>query len=149
MKIVDKLKLILYIKERPSKIALTFSIGLFIGMSPLLGLHTVLALAIAVVFRLNKLVILLGTYVTNPWTLVPIYTFSTILGARLLKKSIKIDINWNHLTFTDLLHQSGNILLPFITGTFIVGALCSVLSYIIIYVILRNWQQRRDSPKIY
>lgn len=136
MKIWDKIKLILYIKDPPSKTALTFSIGLFIGMSPLLGLHTILAFSIATIFRLNRLVILLGAYVTNPWTLIPIYTFSTILGAKLLKRNIKIDIDWNHLTLSELVRHSGNILLPFVTGTLIVGAISSVLSYIIIYFIL-------------
>lgn len=136
MKIWDKIKLILYIKDPPSKTALTFSIGLFIGMSPFLGLHTILSLGIAIIFRLNKLVILLGTYVTNPWTLIPIYTFSTFLGAKLLNRSIKMDIDWNHITLSELVSHSGNILLPFVTGTLIVGAISSVLSYIVIYFIL-------------
>lgn len=136
MKIWDKIKLILYIKDPPEKTALTFSLGLFIGMSPLLGLHTILALAIAFIFRLNKLIILLGTYVTNPWTLIPIYTFSTIFGAKILQRSINIDVNWNNITISQLIHLSGDILIPFIAGSLIVGAISSVLSYITIYVIL-------------
>ncbi len=136
MKIWDKLKLILYIKDPPSRIALTFSIGLFIGMSPLIGLHTLIALTVAIIFRLNKLVILVATYLTNPWTIVPIYTFSTLIGARLLNRSLKIEIDWHDITFSQLLHNAGNLLLPFVTGSIIVGFISSVLSYIIIYVIL-------------
>jgi uncharacterized protein (DUF2062 family) len=51
--------------------------GVFIGMSPLLGIHTVLGLFAASVLRLNRLITLVGVYVTNPWTIVPIYSFGT------------------------------------------------------------------------
>ncbi|MCX7794327.1 MAG: DUF2062 domain-containing protein [Thermodesulfovibrionales bacterium] len=147
MKILDKIKLVFYINDPPSKTALTFSIGLFIGLSPLLGLHTLISLAIAFIFRLNKFVILLGTYVTNPWTLIPIYTFSTLLGARILGRSIKIEIDWYNVTLSSLFHLSSNILLPFITGTLIVGAVSSVLSYLIIYLILSKSRQKNKHAK--
>lgn len=148
MKIWDKLRLIFYIKDPPSRIALTFSIGLFIGMSPLIGLHTLIALTIAIIFRLNKLVILIATYLTNPWTIVPIYTFSTIIGAKILNRSIKIEIDWHHLTLSQVLHNTGNLLLPFITGSIIVGFISSVLSYIIIYLILSKRRRLYETPKI-
>lgn len=147
MKIWDKLRLIFYIKDPPSRTAFTFSIGLFIGMSPLIGLHTLIALAIAIIFRLNKLVILIATYLTNPWTIVPIYTFSTIIGAKILNRSIEIEIDWHHLTLSQLLHNAGNLLLPFITGSIIVGFVSSVLSYIIIYVILSKRWRPDETPK--
>lgn len=136
MKIWDKLKILFYINDPAWKIALTFSIGLFIGMSPLIGFHTILALAVAFIFRLNKLVILVAVYFTNPWTIVPIYTFSTLIGAKILGRKINITIDWSHITLSDLIHNMGSLLLPFVTGTIIVGFVLSVLSYIVIYAIL-------------
>ncbi len=135
-KIWDKIRLIFYIKDPPWKIALTFSIGLFIGMSPLIGFHTVIALTLAILFRLNKIVILLATYLTNPWTIVPVYTFSTFIGARILHREIKINIDWTHITISEIVKSARELLLPFIIGTLIVGFVSSVLSYIIIYAVL-------------
>ncbi len=147
-KLQDKLRLIFYIKDPPWKIALTFSIGIFIGMSPLIGLHTVIALTVALIFRLNKLVILIATYMTNPWTIVPIYTFSTFIGAKVLHREIKIEVDWSHLSLGQLMHGAGTILLPFITGTLIVGTVAAVLSYIIIYAVLSKRKKgfRRSEP---
>ncbi len=135
-KIWDKIRLIFYIKDPPWKIALTFSIGVFIGMSPLIGFHTVIALILAIMFRLNKIVILMATYLTNPWTIVPVYTFSTFIGAKVLHREIRINIDWAHITISEIVKSARELLLPFIIGTLIVGFVSSVLSYIIIYAVL-------------
>jgi uncharacterized protein (DUF2062 family) len=145
-KIGDKIKLIFYVKDPPWKIALTFSIGLFIGMSPFIGFHTVIAIGVAILFRLNKVVILLATYFTNPWTIVPIYTFSTFIGARILHNEIKINIDWAHITLSEIAKNTREVLLPFIFGTLVVGFISSVLSYIIIYAVLTKRRRlHRDS----
>ena len=65
-------------------IALAFSVGIFVGMSPLFGIHTILGLILAWIFSLNKFVTIVGVYITNPWTIVPIYTFATWFGGKLL-----------------------------------------------------------------
>jgi len=135
-KIWDKIRLISYIKEPPWKIALTFSIGIFIGMSPLIGFHTVIAITLAILFRLNKIVILMATYLINPWTIVPIYTFSTFIGAKILHQEINININWSYVTISEIVNSTSELLLPFIIGTLLVGFVSSVLSYIIIYALL-------------
>ena len=60
------------VHEQPERLAAAWAVGLTIGFSPLMGLHTVLALLLALVFRLNKVDVFLGTLVVNPWTL-PVY----------------------------------------------------------------------------
>ena len=126
----DKLGQILTIRESPHRIGLAFGIGVFIGMSPLLGLHTVLGIAVAWQFRLNKLVTLLGVYITNPWTIIPIYTFGTWVGAKLLGITHIIpDVDWGNVTFRILLNDLRHLLAPFVVGTFFIGAISSVIGY--------------------
>ncbi len=103
-------------------------------MSPLLGLHTVIGLLVAWVFKLNKFVSIAGVYVTNPWTIIPIYSFGIWLGAKLLLlDQIVPDIDWADLSIQNLLHALGPLLLPFILGTTVLGAVSGLLSYMIIY----------------
>jgi len=103
-------------------------------MSPLIGLHTVLGLLVAWVFKLNKFVSIVGIYVTNPWTIVPIYSFGIWLGAKLLAiNHIIPDIDWAHLSMQELLHTMGPLLLPFLLGTTVLGTVSALLSYFIIY----------------
>jgi len=67
--------------EPPGRLAAAWAVGVTISLSPLLGLHTGLALVIALVFRLNKIDVLLGTLLINPWTLPPYFAAAVILGA--------------------------------------------------------------------
>jgi uncharacterized protein (DUF2062 family) len=135
----DRLKLLFSIKDTPHRLALAFALGVFIGMSPLLGVHTVMGILIAWIFRLNRIATIVGVYVTNPWTIVPIYTFSTWVGAKCLGMNrILPDVDWSHMTFSLLLGDLRPLLKPFVTGTLLIGAISSVLGYIIIFRIAKR-----------
>ncbi len=143
MALRDKLSAIFSVKDSPKKIAISFAVGIFIGMSPILGLHTVLGIAAAWMLRLNKFVTIVGVYITNPWTIVPIYTFATWSGAKLLgMKKIIPSIDWNNISFNYLLNEMSHLLLPFVFGTTLLGLLSAVAGYIIIYrAVMRSRQE--------
>lgn len=136
----DKLREVAGVKDSPKKIAVSFAVGIFFGMSPLLGLHTVLGLAAAWIFRLNKLVTIIGVYITNPWTIIPIYTFSTWFGAKLLGiKKVIPDINWHDISFSYMVKEMEHLLWPFVLGTTVMGFLSAVIGYVLIYhAVLKN-----------
>jgi uncharacterized protein (DUF2062 family) len=132
---IDRIKDIVKLKESPHRVALAFSTGVFIGMSPMLGLHTVLGVLAAWLFRLNTFAIIAGVYVTNLWTIVPIYAFSTWLGTQCLGINLLIsDIDWSNVTFNNVLSSFEHLLLPFIFGSLLIGSITSIFSYIIIYM---------------
>lgn len=134
MALRDKLSSIFSVKDSPQKIALSFSVGVFFGMSPFLGLHTILGIAAAWLFRLNKFVTIVGVYITNPWTIVPIYTFATWFGAKLLGiKQIIPAINYNDISLPYLIVTMKHLLLPFVVGTTFIGLLSALVGYLIIY----------------
>jgi uncharacterized protein (DUF2062 family) len=108
-------------------------------MSPLLGLHTVLGVLAAWLFRLNTFAIIAGVYVTNLWTILPIYAFSTWLGAKCLGiEQIIPEIAWSNITFTYLLDELKPLLMPFVFGSLLIGSITSVISYIIIYMAVKK-----------
>ena len=51
---------VLHLDEEPSRLAMGMAVGVFIGVTPFYGLHTLLALAAAYVFRLNKAATITG-----------------------------------------------------------------------------------------
>jgi uncharacterized protein (DUF2062 family) len=115
-------------------VAAAFSVGVFIGMSPLLGIHTVLGIALAYQFKLNRLVTLVGVYITNPWTIVPIYTFGTWVGIRLLGLDNAIPpINWHHITFFSFVREFRALLLPFLVGNTFMAFVAAVAGYVLIH----------------
>src|SRR4030067_3096057 len=96
MALRDKFRGIFQAKESPHRIAMSFALGVFWGMSPLLGIHTIGAFFTAWLLGLNRFVAVVGVYVTNPWTIVPIYSFSLLVGARVVGiKEILPAIDWN------------------------------------------------------
>lgn len=132
LKLRYRLRSLLGINEPPQKIALSFAVGVFWGISPLLGLHTLLALLSAWLLRLNRFVTITGVYITNPWTIVPIYAFSTWVGTLITKKRFLSGIGWKDLSISSLSNELRPLLLSFMIGTLLVGAVSSLLSYLII-----------------
>ena len=138
----DRLREVVKLRESPHKIALAFATGVFIGMSPLLGLHTLLGFAVVWIFRLNPFATLAGVYITNPWTIVPIYTFSTWVGSQCLGIEQMIpEIDWSNITFLNLLDDLKPLLMPFILGTLLMGSIASIVCYIIIYMAAKKAHQ--------
>jgi len=76
----DFVKKLLQIEDTPERTALAFSIGIFLGFSPFLGFHTLAGLAVAFLFKLNRVAVLLGVWSNTPWWLVPYYTVATWVG---------------------------------------------------------------------
>ena len=130
---------VLAVKDSPSRIAASFAVGVFIGMSPLLGIHTLLGIAIAWQFRLNKFVTLIGVYVTNPWTIVPIYTFGTWVGVRLMGiDSIIPSVNWSSITFLGILESLRPFFIPFVIGSTLIGLVSAVIGYFLVYFAVKS-----------
>lgn len=142
MSLFERLRIIFTIRDPSWKVSLAFSMGLFIGISPFLGLHTVLALLLAHFFRLNKIVTLSGAYVTNPWTIVPIYTFSTWVGVKITgyEGVIASDINFRELTLGNIATLLRDLLFPFFVGTLFTAMITSIITYFIVLYILRKFR---------
>ncbi len=137
MSIKDNIRYILTIKGSPHSIAIAFSVGVFIGMSPLLGLHTVLALAVASLLGLNRMVTLAGTYITNPWTIVPIYSFSTWFGVKITGYDDLIpDIDFHSINILNIFKTLKSLIVPFVVGTTVVSLFSALLSYLLIYQLI-------------
>src|SRR5215813_8238326 len=132
---------LLAIDDPPERTALAFSIGIFIAFSPFLGLHTIMATAIAFLFRFNKIAIYTGTFINNPFfTLVPIIIASYAVGAFILGRPLAIPVAGVELLknphlftgayYRRLFVQSWNdIVWPFSAGGMVLSVICSLVAY--------------------
>jgi uncharacterized protein (DUF2062 family) len=135
----ERFRELLTIRDTPHRVAATFAAGLFLGISPLLGVHTVMALVVAWIFRLNKVVILTGVFVTNPWSIVPIYSFCIWVGILLLgTENINPGLQGRPLSMIDLYGALGNLMMPFVVGTVLVGTVSSALSYFVVKGVIQR-----------
>ena len=151
------LRKLLYIEDTPERTALAFAIGVFLGFSPYLGFHTLLGIAIAVVFRLNRLAILLGVWSNTPWFLVPFYTFATWVGMELtgsridlasFRELFQLGVEggfWTSLFWSQLARQRG-ILLSFLIGSNLLALLLSLAAYPLSLKWIRHLRTRGMTP---
>lgn len=134
------LRRLLAIDDPPERTALAFSIGVFIAFSPFLGLHTIMATALAFLFRFNKLAIYSGTFINNPFlTLVPIIFASYAVGALFMGRPLALPaeglelLKDPHLLTGAYWHRlflhSWDVLLPFAVGGMALSVVCSLAAY--------------------
>jgi len=136
---------VLQLEDTPHRVALAFAIGIFIAFFPLLGIHTALALLIAFAFRLNKVAILTGAWVNNPWTLAPMYVAGTIVGCEILGVSAEglSEVDWtlHGRPFYDALFETVRpLVLPFLLGNLVLGVVGGVVAYFVLRTLLARRQ---------
>jgi uncharacterized protein (DUF2062 family) len=145
---------LLAVDDPPERTALAFSVGVFIAFSPFLGLHTILATLVALLFRFNKIAIYAGTFVNNPFlTFVPIVAASYAVGALLMGRPVRLHgVGWQLLTEPHLLtmaywRQLGShlrdVVVPFSVGGLALSVVCSLTSYPVTLKLMRAKARRK------
>ena len=79
---------LLHIHDSPRRTAAAYAVGVFFSFSPVLGLHTLLALVVGFAFNLNRVAVILGVCTNLPWFLAPYYTLTTMAAAKALGVSL-------------------------------------------------------------
>jgi uncharacterized protein (DUF2062 family) len=139
---------LLNLDDPPERTALAFAVGVFIGFSPLLGLHTILAALIALVWRCNKVAIFTGIYVNNPWTLAPVVAASWAIGRLFIHvpHTALPDFSFGALVsaaFWQMLAAQWRQLLPFAIGATILSILSAATAYPLMLYTLRAYRRRQ------
>lgn len=126
-----------------------FALGLFLAFSPV-PLHIVLAAVSALALRLNIPAAVLGTLITNPLTIVPLYMFAYWVGCMLLgihPEPMHFELTWNWLS-TELLP----IWKPFLLGCFVMGCVSATLGYVLLGTVwhlglVLKYRARKAKPR--
>ncbi|MCU0240989.1 MAG: DUF2062 domain-containing protein [Vicinamibacteria bacterium] len=144
------IQILLHMDEPPQRTALAFAIGVFIAFFPILGIHTAIALLIAFAFRLSRVAILLGAYINNPWTLVPLYMAGTAFGCFLLGTGTADFSGINYKLhgwdfYYQMLANLRPLLWPFVIGNLVMGVLSAMVAFIIVRALLERRRRSQTS----
>mgnify|MGYP000684032436 CR=1 FL=1 len=125
----------------PYSIASGFAIGAAVSFTPFIGFHFVLSALFSILTRSNLVASLLGTIVGNPWTFPFIWIATYELGSNVLYNASD-GVPKDTLSFSYLIDNIGDVLIPMILG----GAILSIIIFPLVYFPLRLMIQRfRDS----
>ena len=154
------LRLIKGFRGAPEAIAGGFSLGLFLALTPTVGVQIVVAVFLATLFKLSRPAALISVMITNPLTVPPIFTFNYWVGSLFFDGPsvrevygyfIKIAGQMARLNFWEVgaqlkvFAQTGQeMLLPLIFGSLVVAVISSLLSYILLVRFLWFLKLRKE-----
>jgi uncharacterized protein len=147
------LKNLFNLDDPPERTALAFAIGAFIGFSPLLGLHTIIAAVVAVIWRFNKPAIFTGIYLNNPWTVAPSIAASWAIGRAIIgAPEIALPkLSLGLMATAGFWHQIAaqwRQLLPFAVGATVISVVSAAISYPLMLYALRAYHRKYPRTEV-
>jgi uncharacterized protein len=143
----------LRIQSSPEAIARGAAAGIFAGAFPLIGLQSVFGIAIAALIRGNKMIAVAGTFVSNPFTSIPIFAFNFYLGRWILGVPEKAALPASMTDINAWLSMGMDVFIAMLLGSLIVGGLGGLLGYYLGLVVaqrvetLKKAKQRRKEAQ--
>lgn len=132
----------LKLRGDPHAIGMGLCLGFFVGMSPLMGLHSVIAVTVAAVFKWSKIAALIGVFVTNPLTAPFIYPLTYTLGAAILGNPVSLGAGG--LDLGAVFHGSPQVLANLFVGGAIIGLAGGAVSYGVAIRAIRQYRRQRE-----
>lgn len=140
------------IRGNPREIAYGFSLGVFIGMSPTMGVQIILAVFFASLLKWNKISATIGVLITNAFTAPLLYTLTYLIGARLLgmKNNFSFPKEMNLDSVMALMDKAPSILGAMTLGGIVAGLPLAVISYFAAFRLSQFYQNKvKDKiPKV-
>ncbi|MCF8242043.1 MAG: DUF2062 domain-containing protein [Melioribacteraceae bacterium] len=141
------LKKIVSLNAKPSHIAFSIALGIFIGMLIPIGLQTVIALPFALMLECNLFLTMGATLISNPVTVVPMYYSAIRIGEYLTSSEIswdKVNRIFEYPTFQNFADLGKEGLIIFFTGSFIQGIIAALIIYLITNQFVVYARKRKD-----
>ena len=148
----------------PASIASGFASGIAASFTPFLGLHFILAGALAMLFRGNVLASVIGTFFGNPWTFILIWLADYEVGLGIIR-AFGFGADLHVLSIDELVAIMGNVIrflsftgniswanlsrdieqvfMPLLIGGTVLGAIAWVASFLITIWAVKGWRLHR------
>ncbi|MFN0198655.1 MAG: DUF2062 domain-containing protein [Planctomycetaceae bacterium] len=149
------LRTILQLDDTPHSIALGTTVGMWIGMTPTVGIQMALVMIVVFLtrpfFRFNVMAAIVTVYISNPITMIPLYWFHYKVGTLFMEGTVTRE----HFTsimqseqITDSWWAVWNLMValgwPMILGSLVVATVCSIATYPSMWFLIR-WFRRSDA----
>ena len=119
------------LQGEPRYIAMGVAIGVFIGITPTIPFHTVIAVAMAFVFKGSKPAAAIGVWIANPITIPIFYIGSFKVGTLLLDRPIPFDVKFESIN--ELLSLGLDVTFAMVVGGAVLGIVPGIIAYIVTY----------------
>ena len=124
--------------ESPLKSAQAMALGVFIGLTPLWGFHTILVLSLAVLFKLNKAISFAFTNVSFP----PFIPFTVYAGIMIGNYVLGEPTDYSFADFEENFELVKS-LKTYVVGSFILASVVSIMVGIVAYLLLFFYAKKK------
>ena len=133
------------LEGNPHYLALGMAVGIFVSITPIIPLQTVVAIAVAFLVRGSKSAAVLGTWLSNPLTIPVVYYANYKLGCILLGYQNALDkIAFD--SFSELMELGLEVTLAMIAGGVVIGAVLGLGAYFVtlrVFITLRRHSRQQ------
>ena len=143
---------ILQLNDSPHSISLGITLGLFVGLTPTVGIQMVLVVIFGTLIRANRLAAVCVVWISNVFTVVPLYYLFYITGIMLLgRESMSYD-DLGRIVANDsdrgaleyVTHIFNELGWPLWLGSVVIATVCSIPTYPLCLRFFRCRAQRAD-----
>ncbi|MEQ8768733.1 MAG: DUF2062 domain-containing protein [Planctomycetota bacterium] len=140
-------------------VSLGVSLGLFVGLTPTVGIQMIVVVVIGTLIKANRIVAVAWVWISNPVTMIPMYYGYYWLGSKVL--------GWELLGYSDFagkletfgregfvaalgeLWDLGTVIFePLIIGSLLLATAGAIFGYPLTYVLLRRYFRKRDAEAV-
>lgn len=132
---------LLRLQGTPEAIALGVACGVFAGFFPWFGVQIIVAVILATALRAHKIAAAASTWVSNPFTYVPIFAFNFKVGQWITGwHDFAIDpIDWMS---SEIWHFGATFFWTMILGCLLVGSVAALCSYLLAFHLVSRLRHR-------
>ena len=142
---------VILLPDTPRSVALGLAAGVFAGMLPIIPFQTLAALAVAWPLGGSKIAAAVGTWVTNPITVPPLYAAFYYLGRALTPFGYDGPIPQVE-TLKDFLEMGTDLALAGLVGGLVFAVILAPLTYFLVFRYidrLQAWEREKASGKVW
>lgn len=150
------LRTLLMLDDTDHSIALGTAIGIGLGMTPTVGIQMILVGIVAFcthrLFHFNRIAAIVGVYISNPLTMIPIYWFLYEIGTLFVGGDVsheQFSAIFQYESFAGWWETVKQIVIsigwPMLIGTAIVAPICGVVTYPVTRFLIRWLKPNRPS----
>ena len=127
----------------PEAIARGWACGVFAGSFPLFGLQTIIGVLLAAIAKGNKITAAAGTWVSNPFTYVPIYYFNFRVGEVVLRQQAEFSVAQLE-SWADMGVAGFQFVAILFTGCVVVGIAFGAIAYVLSFKLTKRWRELKQ-----
>ncbi len=136
-KFQHSLRLLWDLEGTPAKRARGIAVGVFSGCFPFFGLQSLMGACLASLFKGNHLLAVIGTWISNPLTYIPLYLFNYKIGSFILGSERELN-NLSGLTQRQMWNQGWIISSRIFFGSILVGLFFGLIFGLISYMLFKS-----------